>query len=264
MKTHFRVLVLVILTLVIGTVTASASSMLGTQSVVIEMDGVPRMVSTSVETVGEVLEQVEASIEENFFLNDLEEDDLVEDMMTISLTSITEKVVATTETVAYETEIVYNTEMEIGEEVVTQAGKDGVVSNVTKEVYHGKELVSEEFVEAKVLEEVVSEIIEVGTHGVINGYSYTQTMSMKVTAYTPFDEGCNGITSTGTVATKGVLAVDPSVIPYGTRVYIPGYGVAVAEDTGGAIQGNRLDVCYDTKDEAFSWGVRNLTVYILQ
>ena len=83
-------------------------------------------------------------------------------------------------------------------------------------------------------------------------------------AIAAYDAGCNGITATGTTAKKGVIAVDPSVIPLGTRVYIPGYGVAVAQDTGGAIKGNRIDVCYMTKNEAFSWGVRNVPVYILQ
>ncbi len=264
MKTHFKVLVLVLLTLIVGTVTASASSLLDAQAVIIEMDGVPRMVTTSAETVGEVMEEVSASIEENYFLNDIEEDDLVEDMMTISVTSITEKVVATTEVVPYETIIVRNSDMEVGEERVVQEGSDGIISNVSKGIYHGKELMAEAFVEVKVLEEVVDEIIEIGAHGVIDGYAFTDMMEMKVTAYTPTDAGCSGTTATGTVATKGVLAVDPTVIPYGTVVYIPGYGVARAEDTGGAIKGNRLDVCYETKDEAFSWGVRNLTVYILE
>ena len=87
---------------------------------------------------------------------------------------------------------------------------------------------------------------------------------MRATAYTPFDPGCNGITATGTKAGKGTVAVDPRVIPLGSKVYVPGYGVAVAADTGGAIKGNRLDVCYPTKNEAYSWGVRNVTVYVLK
>lgn len=263
MKTHFRVLVLVLLTLIVGTVTASALEM-NANSVIIEMDGVPRMVSTSAETVGEVMEEVSASIDQEYFFNDVEEDDLVEDMMTITLTSVTEKVVATTEVIPFETVIVRNTDMEVGEERVVQEGSDGILSNVSKEIYHGKEMIAEEFVEAKLLEEMVQEIIEVGAHGVIDGYAYIDTMEMKVTAYTQFDAGCSGTTSTGAVATKGILAVDPTVIPYGTQVYIPGYGVALAADTGSAIKGNRLDVCYDTLDEAFSWGVRNLTVYIME
>ena len=65
-------------------------------------------------------------------------------------------------------------------------------------------------------------------------------------------------------AGRGVVAVDPKVIPLGSRVYVPGYGVAIAADTGGAIKGGRLDVCVNSVSEAYSWGVRNVTVYVLE
>jgi 3D (Asp-Asp-Asp) domain-containing protein len=57
--------------------------------------------------------------------------------------------------------------------------------------------------------------------------------------------------------------VDPAVIPLGTRLYIPGYGFAVAADVGGAIVGDRIDLCYDDAQQAIDWGVRDVTVYIL-
>ena len=59
------------------------------------------------------------------------------------------------------------------------------------------------------------------------------------------------------------IAVDPSVIPLGTKVYVEGYGYAIAADTGGAIKGNRVDLFFNTEAEASNWGVRNLDVYIL-
>ena len=87
---------------------------------------------------------------------------------------------------------------------------------------------------------------------------------MKSTAYTPNDAGCSGRTATGAKATKGIAAVDTNVIPFGTKLYIPGYGIAVAADRGGAIKGNRIDLCYNTLSEAYSWGRRNVTVYVLE
>lgn len=90
-----------------------------------------------------------------------------------------------------------------------------------------------------------------------------KTIEAKVTAYTPYDAGCNGVTYTGTVARKGVVAVDPSVIPLGTKVYVPGYGIAIAEDVGGAIKGDRVDVCFNSVTDALNWGVKYTTVYIL-
>ena len=264
MKTHLRVLAIVVFILVIGCGTASAYSKTNMQSVVIEIDGAPRMVSTDKETVGEVLEDLAHTINTDYFLNDAEESDPIEAMMTISLTSVTEKTIAETKELSFETIQRANPKMELGQTRVVQEGANGISSLFYKNVFHGTELIETRFVEEKVTVPVQNKIVEYGTTGIIHGHAFTKQIKAKVTAYTPYDAGCNGITATGTTAKKGVIAVDPSVIPLGTRVYIPGYGVAVAEDTGGAIKGNRVDVCYMTKNEAFSWGVRNVPVYILQ
>ena len=66
------------------------------------------------------------------------------------------------------------------------------------------------------------------------------------------------------MAQRGVVAVDPSVIPLGTRLYIPGYGMAVAADTGGAIVGDRIDLCMESYGEAMDFGRRTIKVYILE
>lgn len=94
-----------------------------------------------------------------------------------------------------------------------------------------------------------------------------QTMSMSATAYTAYCNGCSGITANGTDLRSNpnqkVIAVDPKVIPLGTRVYVEGYGEAIAADTGGAIKGNKIDVFIPTKDEALNWGRRTVQVTIL-
>ena len=264
MKTHLRVFAIVVFILVIGCGTASAYSKTNMQSVVINIDGAPRMVSTDKETVGELLEDLEHTIDTDYILNDAEESDPIEAMMTLSLTSVTEKTVAKTETIAYKTIERPNADMQFGETKVVQEGKDGVSTIISKEIYHGSELIRTKFVEEKVTTPVQNKIVEYGTTGVINGMAYTKQINAKVTAYTPYDAGCNSVTATGATAKEGVIAVDPKVIPLGTKVYIPGYGVAVAADTGGAIKGNRVDVCFTSTNEAFNWGVRNLPVYILR
>lgn len=87
----------------------------------------------------------------------------------------------------------------------------------------------------------------------------------RITAYCPCVKCCNkddGITATGTKATQGrTIAVDPAVIPYGTTVYIDGHAY-VAEDCGGAIDGNRIDVFFDTHEDALIWGVQNHEVFV--
>lgn len=72
----------------------------------------------------------------------------------------------------------------------------------------------------------------------------------------------NGITATGLQARRGVIAVDPRVIKLGTRIYVEGYGTAVAADTGGAIKGNRIDVCFNTHKEAINWGRKKVKIMI--
>lgn len=96
--------------------------------------------------------------------------------------------------------------------------------------------------------------------GAIN---YSAVLSMEATAYLPTDGSSAGITATGIRATYGVVAVDPRVIPLGTRVYIPGYGVALAADTGGAIKGYKIDLCMESYAECMQFGRRNITVYVL-
>ncbi len=91
---------------------------------------------------------------------------------------------------------------------------------------------------------------------------------MESTAYDPGPLSCgkwaSGYTATGMKAGRGVIAVDPRVIPLGTRVYVDGYGYAVAADTGGAIKGNIIDVCFPDRHEAIHWGRRMVRVRILE
>lgn len=86
------------------------------------------------------------------------------------------------------------------------------------------------------------------------------------TAYTADCAGCSGVTTTGIDLKKNpdakVIAVDPSVIPLGSLVHVEGYGYAIAGDTGGAIQGNKIDVFYSSKSKALNWGVRTVKVTI--
>ena len=99
--------------------------------------------------------------------------------------------------------------------------------------------------------------------------TYIRKDQFVATAYTHFDEGCDDTTANGTKVKWGVVAVDPDVIPYGTRMFIVSndgkyvYGLSTAEDCGGAIQDKRLDLYMPTLEEAFKFGVRNCTVYFL-
>ncbi|MFQ8775725.1 MAG: 3D domain-containing protein [Finegoldia magna] len=92
-----------------------------------------------------------------------------------------------------------------------------------------------------------------------------RTITMRSTAYTsdPAENGGYSTTAMGTAIRYGVAAVDPRVIPLGTRLYIEGYGYARAEDTGGAIKGNRIDLVFGSKSQSNNWGRRTVRVTIL-
>ena len=90
---------------------------------------------------------------------------------------------------------------------------------------------------------------------------FKRTIFVEATAYSPH---AGHHTASGTKVRRGIIAVDPAVIPLGTRVYIPDYGEAVAEDTGGDIKGNRIDIAFDTHEEAINFGRQNLQIYIIE
>lgn len=92
-------------------------------------------------------------------------------------------------------------------------------------------------------------------------------MTVTATAYTAYCEGCSGTTYTGinlrANPNQKVIAVDPSIIPLGSRVWVEGYGEAIAGDIGGAIKGNIIDVFIEHKQDALNWGRRTVKIKVL-
>lgn len=171
------------------------------------------------------------------------------------------------ERVPYRVEVRPDDKMLVGESAVDAMGKNGkrkVVYDVIS--VDGTELRRIE-VASEILQAPVSEVKRVGTRATIETsrgtVRFTKKISMEATAYHPMDGDGRGITYSGIPAKHGVVAVDPNVIPIGTRLYVAGYGEAVAADTGGAIIGNRIDLCMDTYSECYDFGRRQVDVYVL-
>ncbi len=142
---------------------------------------------------------------------------------------------------------------------------------VTDDIEGARTLVTE-----RVVAEPVAEVVVVGTKRVSSRIGRAATapvpalaanegsrLTVTTTAYAPGCDGVDFVTATGARAGYGIIAVDPRVIPLGTRLYIPGYGYGIAADTGGAIKGNKIDLCFDTRAEAIAWGRRTVTITIL-
>ena len=215
-------------------------------------------------------------------------DTITYDGMTVTVDDVLQMEQTYTQELPYKTSYCDDPSLPAGEQKVLVEGASGqlrVTANVT---YKNSVEQSRTTLSETVLQQPVDQIVLVGTgesvgtnsnapaigDGVIvtaDGeiLTYTQSEQYKATAYTHTDAGCDMTTATGTTVRKGTVAVDPRVIPYGTRMFIVTndgsyvYGLATAEDCGGAIKGNRLDLYFPTDGECWQFGVRAATVYFL-
>ncbi len=184
--------------------------------------------------------------------------------------------------VEHETTIVYNSNQYVDYKKVVQKGADGMKKSVYQECYVDGELVQRSLEEEIVFKKPLDEIIEVGTKERTvatsrGGFRFSNEMDMAATAYDLSYESTGknpgdpyyGITASGAKAQPGTVAVDPSVIPLGTKLYIastdgsPDYGFATALDTGSAIKGYRVDLFMESNQDALNYGIRQVKVYIL-
>lgn len=157
-----------------------------------------------------------------------------------------------------------------GRQVVRSGGRPGLRERTIRVEYANGKPASFMAVADTIITAAVPRIIAIGAKPVreLRGlFAGKEVMSLEATAYYPgpnnFGGGVGPRTAIGLVARRGIVAVDPSVIKLGTRLHVEGYGEAVAGDTGGAIQGNRIDLCFDTYDEAMRFGRRTVKVHIL-
>lgn len=159
-------------------------------------------------------------------------------------------------------------ETEAGEDKILEEGKDGKKVKIIKITFFEGEEYSREIVSVETIPPKDKKILR-GTKIVWKTLStadgeitYWKKMRVYATHYDSRCLGCNEWTATGMRAGKGVIAVDPKVIPLRSKVYIPGYGQAVAGDTGGAIKGNIIDLGFDDARTA-GWTARFVDIYLL-
>jgi uncharacterized protein YabE (DUF348 family) len=162
--------------------------------------------------------------------------------------------------------------LEKGKEKTITKGKKGLVSKQYEVLLeNGKEVARKLLSEQKIAEKQ-DKVVAVGTKDVSlqisRGEETGKEFYVTATAYTAYCNGCSGRTATGLNlrANPGmkVIAVDPRVIPLGTKVYVEGYGYAVAADTGGAIKGFKIDLFMPSKADAYRWGRKKVKMKILK
>lgn len=213
----------------------------------------------------------------------------VQENQTVTVTRITKKLVSNEKTVAFSTKEREDRTMLQGQQKVIQQGQEGKVLERYEVVYINGKPTSKKLVETKKLQDWKDHIVAVGTARMTavsrsesdrasrvselgGDFTPRKTLQVRMTAYSPHasSTGKNpgdtdyAITASGTTAKEGrTIAVDPSVVPLGWWVYIEGYGFRKAEDTGGAIKGNRMDLYFASEDEVQNFGVQRKTVHVI-
>ncbi|NHM26642.1 DUF348 domain-containing protein [Desulfofundulus sp. TPOSR] len=151
-----------------------------------------------------------------------------------------------------------------GQVKVVQAGRQGKEKQRWVLVYHDGREVKRVMEASQVVTPPVDRVVRVGTLQQVSrggrDIRFNRVIDMVATAYTY--SGNN--TASGVPPRYGVVAVDPRVIPLGTRLYVEGYGYATALDVGSSIRGNRIDLFMESAAEARRWGVRRVNVYVLE
>ena len=254
------------------------------QMIRINNGGNPIVISSYGETVGELLERSNMALNEGDAI-DVALETMTYDGMELNIDRWTTTTEFVYEEIPFETEYVQTNKMLVGDEKIATEGKNGEQKHIAKVTcFNGKE-VSREIISTQEIVAPVNQVIEQGTFEAEKGkltikdgvivtadgeiYTYKRTMQAKATAYTHTDAGCDMITATGTTVHWGTVAVDPRQIPYGTKMFIVSndgkyvYGLSAAEDCGGSIKGNRIDLYMPTTSQCFSFGVRNCTVYFI-
>lgn len=244
-------------------------------------------INTTEKTVKDLLNSLSIFYDENDKITPEIDTKIAADMQ-ITVIEFEEKIQTVEEEIDFKVQTSNNSKLESGKTLVVQEGIKGLRSNKVKQTYENGKLIKTEIIETTVVREPVSKIVQQGTKVakvaavasrggsapavaasgstsggrsiVMNASAYD--LSYQSTGKRPGDK-YYGITASGMKAGPGVVAVDPRVIPLGTRLYIEGYGNAIAGDTGSAIKGNRIDLFFSTRDQCKNFGRRNVNVTVL-
>ena len=250
-------------------------------NVKVDVDGKELNIQSAEDNVGKML------YAEGIRLQDFDKvypskDTAITQGLKVDIIRVQEKEIKEIKPIDYATVVKNDDSIQKGNNEIIQEGQPGEKESIVKVIYENGKEISRKVVGEIIKRQPIQKIVAMGT---LNMYTpsrggkilYRNSMRMRATAYTadyastgkgPGDSGF-GITALGTVAKRNMdsyssVAVDPRVIPLGTKLYIEGYGYAIAEDTGGAIKGNSIDLFFNSSLDANNWGIRWIDVYMIK
>lgn len=258
---------------------------LANKNITLVVKGKEMEISTLKSNVKDVLTEQNIKYDNNDIIS-LPLNQNISDGDKIEIIDVTEKTIKEDKKVPFEIKVVEDNNLPKGETKVEVEGQQGSNELLYKVTYHNGEEVEKKFIEEVVVTEPIDKVIKKGTKVEVkvdlstdenttvkktsysndssksdssNSDSSRKHISVVATAYTG-----HSITSTGTTPKWGTIAVDPSVIPYGTKVYIPQFDkIFIAEDCGSAIKGNKIDIYMNDEESVKNWGRKTIDIYIV-
>jgi Uncharacterized protein conserved in bacteria len=231
-------------------------------NVKVTADGDTREIYTTPVTVKEAVALAGFTLGENDIVKTLPET-LVVPGQEIEVIRVTQKEVSADEEMPYQVEKTTDSTLEKGLTKTLKAGKNGIVRNTYLVTYYDGQEAKRDIIKMETLVQPVNKVVAMGSITAVSRggerFEFTEARYMQATAYTY----TGSHTATGNSPAVGMVAVDPTVIPLGSKMYIEGYGYAWAADTGGAIKGNVIDVFLEDSSQCRKWGRKTIKVYIL-
>lgn len=258
---------------------------LANKNITLVVKGKEMEISTLKSNVKDVLTEQNIKYDNNDIIS-LPLNQNISDGDKIEIIDVTEKTIKEDKKVPFEIKVVEDNNLPKGETKVEVEGQQGSNELLYKVTYHNGKEVEKKFIEEVVATEPIDKVIKKGTKVEVKvDLSTDENTTVKKTSYSndsSKNESSNsdssrkhisvvataysggGITSTGTTPKWGTIAVDPSVIPYGTKVYIPQFDkIFIAEDCGSAIKGNKIDIYMNDEESVKNWGRKTIDIYIV-
>lgn len=240
----------------------------------ITANGVQLTVQTAEDTIGNMLDAEEATLKEQGveFDKDVDEvtpslDSNVEENVPVQLVKVETKDLVEKEAINFDTIVEKDASLDSSVQKVKSDGVNGEKEITYQVVYKDGVEVSRDVKSTKTISEPQNKIVVKGTSQVYasrgGNIDYKKKLSVVATAYSGHSNTATGRRPVRNVGGISTIAVDPSVIPLGSKVYVDGYGYAIAADTGGAIKGNIIDLYLNSQSECISWGRRPVNLLIV-
>lgn len=232
-------------------------------------------VKTAEDTVQDMLKAENKTLKEKGieFRENIDEvspklDTAIKSNLNIKIVKVEAKEIKQTESIKFDTIVEKDAHLDVSVQKVKSEGINGKKQITYTVIYKDGIEVSRDIKSTKTISEPKNQVIIKGTSQVYASRSgenivYKKKVSCSATAY------CTGsITATGTTPVRNIgglstVAVDPSVIPLGSKLYVEGYGYAIASDTGGAIKGNKVDLYLNSTSQCMNWGRRQVNVLVI-